>query len=126
HTSCSRDWSSDVCSSDLPPGDVDREGVLGVPALGVRGDLALGEVPHHAPERLLLLGELHVHPGDARGRPAPVAPPPARPILRADGARPLPPTRRRDGALVSPDAGAPLAVVGGRLLTGPVDVPPAL
>src|SRR5690606_12219621 len=47
---------------------------------------------------------------------------PARPILRADGARPLPPTRRRDGALVSPDAGAPLAVVGGRLLTGLVDV----
>src|SRR3546814_7817613 len=58
------DWSSDVCSSDLPH-DIDREVVVAVPGLRVRGDLPLGEVTDHRPQRVVLLGELDVH-----GRPS--------------------------------------------------------
>ena len=44
--------------------DVDREVVVAVPRLGVRRDLALGEVADDLAERVVLFGELHVHWGD--------------------------------------------------------------
>ena len=47
--------------SPIAAHDVDREVVVAVPRLGVRRDLALGEVAHHPAQRLVLLGELHVH-----------------------------------------------------------------
>ena len=45
---------------------VDREGVVAVPRLGVRRDLALGEVADDLAERLLLVAELEVHRADRR------------------------------------------------------------
>jgi len=41
--------------------------VVAVPCLGVRGDLALGEVAHDLAQRLVLFGELDVH--DLRSLP---------------------------------------------------------
>ena len=43
------------------PHDVDREVVVAVPRLRVRRDLALGELAHDPAQRVVLLGELHVH-----------------------------------------------------------------
>ena len=74
--------------------DVDREGVVAVPRLGVRRDLGLGEVAHDLAERLLLVGQVELH----RGR-----------TVR------LPPCALE---CLCP----PLAVVGGRLATDLVDV----
>src|SRR5918995_731511 len=73
--------------------DVEREGVVGVPALGVGRDLGLGEVTHDLAQGLLLVGELNVHIVSVLTSPYPPA-----------------------------VAHPPLAVVGGRLLTGLVDV----
>ena len=47
---------------------VDGERVVAVPRLGVRCDLALGEVANDLAERLLLRGELHVHPPEVTRR----------------------------------------------------------
>src|SRR5918995_604064 len=72
---------------------VEREGVVGVPALGVRRDLGLGEVTHQLAQGLLLVAELNVHIVSVLTSPYPPA-----------------------------VAHPPLAVVGGRLLTRLVDV----
>src|SRR5699024_11950609 len=44
HTRSKRDWSSDVCSSDLLPGDLPSDLLLGLPS-----DLLLGPVHWSAP-----------------------------------------------------------------------------
>src|SRR5690625_6818317 len=72
HTSWPRDWSSDVCSSDLSPG-------FGLVGLGVRSDRAgrealLGRFTGGALYRRWLLLDLHPAPaaGDGgRDRPGP-------------------------------------------------------
>ena len=90
--------------------DVDREVVIAVPRLGVRRDLGLGEVTHDRAQRVVLLGELHVHgwgglPGGMERVTA---------GTRCD--RTLPAMPRPVAADV------PLAVVGGRLATDLVDL----
>src|SRR2546429_2686068 len=54
HTRCSRDWSSDVCSSDLDPAA--GEDVLADPELGVAHTDVADEVDHSEPARLEILG----------------------------------------------------------------------
>ena len=44
---------------------VDRERVVSVPRFGVRLDLVVGELTHEAPERLVLVGQLGMHDGEA-------------------------------------------------------------
>src|SRR2546429_7028637 len=51
HTRCSRDWSSDVCSSDLAPMAVRRIRLLGDPILRVRCERV--QNPKSAATRLL-------------------------------------------------------------------------
>src|SRR2546422_10866234 len=52
HTRCSRDWSSDVCSSDLEPHTLDQTGGDHVPGVGEHQDPPL---PMEPPERLRLI-----------------------------------------------------------------------
>ena len=71
------------------PNHVHREVVVAVPGLGVRRDLALGELAHHPTKRLVLLGELDVHgydglPGGRNGM---------------DGLEPVPAGAKRDRTL---------------------------
>src|SRR2546422_7298274 len=58
HTRCSRDWSSDVCSSDLLPGEVEgpEEGVQGDVRRQAGGEGALAD-------RLTLIAHLRKHVG---------------------------------------------------------------
>src|SRR3990172_11632343 len=75
HTRCSRDWSSDVCSSDLrppPPGDHREEPSIAGAQRGVaqpEQEENAGRVIEQWPWRAIPVGSIRVHVEGQRGVP---------------------------------------------------------
>src|SRR3989449_1474137 len=88
HTRCSRDWSSDVCSSDLPPGGADLAARERGPELGEQRALGLAvALPLLGGERLDALTQRHARrPAASRALPGPRAGGPGSALARAPAA----------------------------------------